>query len=110
MIPVIDTRNRINQITSKPDRRHDCKSKDLRPTEPADLACNATFDAGIFYACCVRRASQQLHQLHSLAQETTVMSDQHCSMLVHSNQPRHCVKHCSHCAAQLTVSLSCSSG
>ena len=40
MTPVIDTRNRINQITSKPDRRHDCKSKGLRATEPADLACN----------------------------------------------------------------------
>lgn len=81
MIPVIVTRNRILliQIISRSDRRCDSMSQDSMPTEGADLACNDTcagicyiicagssytMRASICYTCCVRRASQQLHQSH----------------------------------------------
>ncbi len=110
MMPIIVTRNRVNQIIGKPVGRHHFKSKESMPREAVDLAGNDTFDAGIVYACCMRRASRQLHQLRSLAQETPVISAQHCSMIVHYGQPFHCVKQSSHRAAQLTFSLSCSSG
>ena len=45
IVPVIDNRNSIKQLISKPDRRHEFNSQELKPTEAADLACNDTFDA-----------------------------------------------------------------
>ncbi len=60
--PIIVTRNSMNQVISKSHKNHDSMSKESTPTEAADLACNHTFRAGICYTCCMRRASQQLHQ------------------------------------------------